>query len=207
MSSGEAVRVGMGRLASTERPGLVLVDCQLLFTLGDDPAVADAAVACGRAAAAARAAGVPVVWLRVLFDDDDQLGPVWTAKAPALRQLRPGAELSGVDPRVGHVEGEPVVTKRRASGFVRTDLDELLRDLDVQTLAVAGFTTAGCVRATVVDAASLDYSPVVLADAVADRSAEIHDAALVDLDARYADVVPDGAAWFATLGSSPPLNV
>lgn len=202
MSSGEAVRVGMGRLATTERPGLVLVDCQKLFTLGDDPAVAAAAEGCGRAAAAAREAGVPVVWLRVLFDDDDQLGPVWTAKAPALKQLRPGAELSGFDERVGHVEGDPVVTKTRASGFVRTDLDDLLHDLDVHALAVAGFTTAGCVRATVVDAASLDYAPVVLADAVADRSAAIHDAALVDLDARYADVVPDGAAWFRALGGT-----
>jgi nicotinamidase-related amidase len=196
----EAVRVGMGRLDSTERPGLVLVDCQKLFTL--DPAVDAAAKACGAAAAAARTAGVPVVWLRVLFDDDDQLGPVWTAKAPALKQLRPGADLAEFDERVGYVEGEPVVTKTRASGFVRTDLHGLLQDLDVHTLAVAGFTTAGCVRATVVDAASLDYAPVVLADAVADRSTAIHDAALVDLDARYADVVPDGAAWFEGLTPS-----
>ncbi len=196
----EAVRVGMGRLDSTDRPGLVLVDCQKLFTL--DPAVDGAALACGRAAAAAREAGVPVVWLRVVFDEGEDLGPVWTAKAPALTQLRPGAEMAQFDPRVGHVEGEPVVTKKRASGFVRTDLDDLLHDLDVHTLAVAGFTTAGCVRATVVDAASLDYAPVVLADAVADRSTAIHDAALVDLDARYADVVPDGAAWFRALGTS-----
>jgi nicotinamidase-related amidase len=196
----EAVRVGMGRLDSTERPGLVLVDCQKLFTL--DPAVDAAAQACGAAAAAARTAGVPVVWLRVLFEDDDQLGPVWTAKAPALKQLRPGADLAEFDPRVGYVEGEPVVTKTRASGFVRTDLDGLLHDLGVHTLAVAGFTTAGCVRATVVDAASLDYAPVVLADAVADRSTAIHDAALVDLDARYADVVPDGAAWLEGLTPS-----
>ncbi|SCX44300.1 maleamate amidohydrolase [Klenkia marina] len=196
----EPVRVGIGRLDTTERPGLVLVDCQNLFTL--DPAVDEAAKACGRAAAAARALGVPVVWLRVLFDDDAELGPVWTAKAPALKQLRPGAELSEFDPRVGYADGEHVVTKKRASGFVRTELDDLLHDLDVHTLAVAGFTTAGCVRATVVDAASLDYAPVVLADAVADRSPAIHDAALVDLDARYADVVPDGAAWFRALGTS-----
>ncbi|MEI4280699.1 isochorismatase family protein [Klenkia terrae] len=196
----EPVQVGMGRLASTERPGLVLVDCQKLFTL--DPAVSAAAEGCGRAAAAARAAGVPVVWLRVLFEDDDELGPVWTAKAPALKQLRPGAELAEFDDRVGYVDGDPVVTKKRASGFVHTVLDDLLHELDVHTLAVAGFTTAGCVRATVVDAASLDYAPVVLADAVADRSTAIHDAALVDLDARYADVVPDGVAWFRALGTT-----
>ncbi|SDN84750.1 Nicotinamidase-related amidase [Klenkia soli] len=196
----EAVRVGMGRLDTTDRPGLVLVDCQNLFTL--DPAVDAAAKACGRAAAAAREAGVPVVWLRVLFDDDAELGPVWTTKAPALKQLRPGAELAEFDPRVGYVDGEPVVTKKRASGFVRTELDDLLHDLDVHTLAVAGFTTAGCVRATVVDAASLDYAPVVLADAVADRSTAIHDAALVDLDARYADVVPSTDDWFRTVRSS-----
>jgi nicotinamidase-related amidase len=78
---------------------------------------------------------------------------------------------------------------------VCTGLDALLRDLGVRTLAVAGFTTGGCVRATVVDAASLDYLPVILPDAMADRSQEIHDAALVDLDARYGDVI-DSSEWF-----------
>ncbi|KQS58608.1 hypothetical protein ASG36_11245 [Geodermatophilus sp. Leaf369] len=204
MSPPEAVTVGVGRLDSTERPGLVMVDCQRLFTLGGDPgtALGAAAETCGAVVAAAREAAVPVVWLRVVFDEGEDLGPVWTAKAPALTQLRPGAELAEFDPRTGYRDGDTVVTKKRASGFVRTDLDGVLRGLGVQTLAVAGFTTAGCVRATVVDAASLDYSPVVLADAMADRSQPIHDAALVDLDARYADVVADGVAWFHTLRGS-----
>ncbi len=201
MSAPEEVRVGVGRLDTRERPALVMVDCQRLFTLGGTPGTPlEAAVhAAAAAAEAARERGVPVVWLRTLFEADEELGPVWQAKAPALAQLRPGSELADWDPRVGFRPGEVVVTKKRASGFVGTELHEVLTGLDAFTLAVAGFTTAGCVRATVVDAASLDYAPVVLADATADRSGPIHEAGLLDLDARYADVVRDSAAWWATV--------
>ena len=203
MSTPEEVRVGVGRLDARERPALVMVDCQRLFTLGGGPGSPLDAAARGAAAAAeaARERSVPVIWLRTLFERDEELGPVWQAKAPALAQLRPGSELADWDPRVGFREGEPVVTKKRASGFVGTGLHELLTGLDVFTLVVAGFTTAGCVRATVVDAASLDYAPVVLADAMADRSPSIHEAGLLDLDARYGDVVRDSADWWAQVPS------
>jgi nicotinamidase-related amidase len=201
MSTPEAVRVGIGRLDARERPALVLVDCQRLFTLGGTPgSPLDTAVRAAAAAAeAARERGVPVIWLRTLFERDEDLGPVWRAKAPALAQLRPGSELADWDPRMGFRDGEVVITKKRASGFVGTSLHEVLTGMDVFTLAVAGLTTAGCVRATVVDAASLDYAPVVLADATADRSGEIHEAGLLDLDARYADVVRNSADWWATI--------
>ena len=203
MSTPEGVRVGVGRLDARERPALVMVDCQRLFTLGGGPGSPLDGAARGAAAAAeaARERGVPVIWLRTLFERDEELGPVWRAKAPALAQLRPGSEPADWDPRVGFREGELVVTKKRASGFVGTELHQVLGELGVHTLAVAGFTTAGCVRATVVDAASLDYAPVVLADAVADRTTPIHRAGLLDLDARYADVVPVAADWWATIPS------
>jgi nicotinamidase-related amidase len=202
VSAPQGVRVGGGRLDSTSRPALVMVDCQRLFTLGGSPGTRlhAAAVNAGKAAATAREFGLPVVWLRTIYHDASEIGPVWRVKAPALSQLRPDDQLAGFDNRVGYREGEPVVTKKRASGFVGTGLDALLRDLGVRTLAVAGFTTGGCVRATVVDAASLDYLPVILPDAMADRSQEIHDAALVDLDARYGDVI-DSSEWFVRVAA------
>lgn len=191
------VRVGEGHIGGVHRPGLLMVDCQRLFTLGGTPGsrTEAAVLAAGEAAQRARALGIPVLWLRTIYRDPSELGPVWSVKAPALAQLFPGSELAEFDSRARYAEGEPVVTKRRASGFVRTDLHEQLRALDVHSLAVAGFTTAGCVRATVVDAASLDYLPTVFADGVADRAQQLHDTALVDLDARYADVV-ESTDWF-----------
>lgn len=202
MTGPREVNVGSGELASTQAPALIMVDCQRLFTLGALPGtrLEAAVLAAGDAARRAREAGMPVIWLRTVYQNLDELGPVWRVKAPALAQLLPGAEMTEFDERAGYRTGEAVITKKRASGFLGTDLHELLTESGIRTLAVAGFTTGGCVRATVVDGASLDYLPVVFADAVADRGQAVHDAALVDLDARYADVAnsPD---WFAEASS------
>lgn len=196
------VTVGKGRIGSTDRPALLMVDCQRLFTLGGTPGsrTEAAVLAAGEAARRARELAIPVLWLRTIYQDPSELGPVWSIKAPALTQLVPGSELADLDPRARYVEEEPVFTKRRASGFVGTELDEYLRVRDIRSLAVAGFTTAGCVRATVVDAASLDYLPSVFADAMTDREQHLHDTALTDLDARYADVV-ESTDWFARISS------
>jgi maleamate amidohydrolase len=59
----------------------------------------------------------------------------------------------------------------------------------VDSLVVAGFSTSGCVRATVVDGVSLGFHAAVVADGVADRITASHKAALLDLWMKYADLV------------------
>src|SRR5260221_374117 len=56
-------------------------------------------------------------------------------------------------------------------------------------LIVIGCTTSGCVRATAVDAVQTGLRPMVVREAVGDRSAAAHQQSLFDLDAKYADVV------------------
>jgi maleamate amidohydrolase len=58
----------------------------------------------------------------------------------------------------------------------------------VETLLVAGATTSGCVRASVVDAMSYGFRPIVLADCVGDRALAPHEASLFDMAQKYADV-------------------
>ena len=58
----------------------------------------------------------------------------------------------------------------------------------IDTLLLAGCTTSGCVRATAVDALQHGYRPIVVREAVGDRSAAAHEQSLLDLDAKYADV-------------------
>ncbi len=59
----------------------------------------------------------------------------------------------------------------------------------MDSLVVAGLTTSGCVRATVVDGLQHDYPVVVPREAVGDRNPQAHEANLFDLHAKYADVV------------------
>jgi maleamate amidohydrolase len=196
------VRIAAASFESLEHPGLVIVDCQRLFTQGPQTsAETDAALAnIASVVEEARGRSVPVFYARTVMRSDEDMGPVWTTKVPALARLEPDSEASDIDPRVEPRPGEPVVEKRRASAFFGTNLAELLRDRSVQTVVVVGLTTSGCVRATAVDAASHDFKPVVLSDCVADRSSESHEVALSDLGGRYADVLP-ASTWLERLGA------
>jgi maleamate amidohydrolase len=56
----------------------------------------------------------------------------------------------------------------------------------IDTVVVAGCTTSGCVRASVVDAMQLNYRPVVAFDCVGDRALGPHEANLFDMGQKYA---------------------
>jgi maleamate amidohydrolase len=86
-------------------------------------------------------------------------------------------------------EGELVVAKARASAFFGTSLQSSLEALGVHSLVVAGESTSGCVRATVVDAFSLGFDVVVVEEATFDRSPLSHKVNLFDMHCKYATVV------------------
>jgi len=88
------------------------------------------------------------------------------------------------------VAGEILVPKHQASAFSGTVLLSHLVRLKVDSLVFTGCTTSGCVRASVVDAASLNLRCVVPEDAVYDRSSVSHAVNLFDMAAKYADVMP-----------------
>ena len=56
-------------------------------------------------------------------------------------------------------------------------------------MIIVGCTTSGCVRATAVDAVQTGLRPMVVREAVGDRSTAAHEQSLFDLNAKYADVV------------------
>ena len=102
--------------------------------------------------------------------------------------LKAGLEAEPM-PQVAPLPGEVVVTKQYASGFFGTTLASTLTSLGVDTLVVVGVSTSGCIRATALDALQSGFRPVVVRDAVGDRSAAPHEANLFDLQAKYADVL------------------
>lgn len=85
--------------------------------------------------------------------------------------------------------GELVIRKTRASAFFDTPLDNSLRLLKVESLLVAGNSTSGCVRASVVDACSHGYNVFVVEECCYDRLELSHLVSLFDMNAKYADVI------------------
>lgn len=101
---------------------------------------------------------------------------------------------------VGPLLDDIVITKRRYSGFFGTDLEIVLRGLQIRTVILAGVTTENCVHATARDAMYRDFRVAILADACASigyvddrlgalRADEVHRATLINLAATTADVM------------------
>jgi hypothetical protein len=82
-----------------------------------------------------------------------------------------------------------VIKKQKPSGFFGTNLASDLTLLGCDGVIVVGTTTSGCVRATVVDAFSLNYRVILAEEGCFDRSEASHAVSLCDMHAKYADVV------------------
>ena len=76
------------------------------------------------------------------------------------------------------LDGEYKIPKRRYSSFFGTDLEILLRGLQVDTLIVMGTMTNVCVHYTVADAHQKDYHFYVIQDCCAGSDWDAHWAAL-----------------------------
>ena len=137
----------------------------------------------------AREGGWPVAHTRVVYAEDGSDLGVLARKVPALRQLTERSPLSQIVPELQPVSGELVTRKRQASAFFGTGLAGWLAFRRIDTLLVAGCTTSGCVRASVVDACSHNLRTVVMTDCTGDRAPGPHEASLFDMGQKYADLM------------------
>lgn len=99
--------------------------------------------------------------------------------AGGFNQLRVGTEWHNVEPKLAADRRELVLNKTTRSAFVSTGLDQLLRHLRAQQIAVAGLVTNGCVGLTAMHGADLGYEAFLVSDASASFLDDAHDAALV----------------------------
>ena len=132
---------------------------------------------------------VPAVFTTVEFDTDDLEQNLLIRKAPAVAALWRGSAWASIDRRLPRHPTDVVISKKHGSAFFGTDLAARLRALQIDTLLIAGCVTSGCVRASAVDAAQYGLRPLVVREAVGDRSPLAHEANLLDIEARYGDVV------------------
>ena len=179
--------IGFGR-----RSALLVID----FVVGfNDPALfgggnIDAAVKrTVGLLAAVRERALPVAFTRVVYADDGADGGVFALKVPRLLVLTERHPASQIVPELAPRPGELVVRTTQASAFFNTGLAPWLVQQGVDTVVIAGCTTSGCVRASVVDAISWNFRPIVARDCVGDRAPGPHEANLFDLEQKYADVL------------------
>lgn len=147
---------------------------------------------------AARSAGVKVVYVnQITLLDGKGDSPAWLhLKEHAYKLVPPalgleddymmqGTEGQRVVPELAPEPEDLVVEKNRASGFVNTPLNLLLRSNGVETVVITGESSYGCALNTLMDATCYDYYTVVTEDLIAGPNKALHEAALQLIRARY----------------------
>ena len=94
-----------------------------------------------------------------------------------------------------------MIHKQKPSGFFGTNLAAYLTLLGCDSVVITGTTTSGCVRATAVEAFSMNYRVALAEEGCFDRSGASHAISLCDMHAKYADMVKtaDALSFFKSL--------
>jgi nicotinamidase-related amidase len=141
-----------------------------------------------RAIAAARAGGMPVLFVRVGFR------PGWPEVSDhnqsfrAIKERAQGPTLGEVHPDLGLQPDDVIITKKRVSAFTGSDLEVILRAQNIRHLVLAGIATSGVVLSTVREAADRDYALTVLEDGCRDSDPEVHRVLMEKVFVRQAQV-------------------
>ncbi|MFN3348040.1 isochorismatase family protein [Pseudorhodoplanes sp.] len=190
-------------------PALLIVD----FVNGfNDPAlfgggnIAQAIERTKALLAAARQAGIPVVFTRIVYADDGSDASVFTRKMPGLLALTETAPAAQIVDALAPLAGEYIIRKTQPSAFFGTGLVGWLTQKRVDTVLLTGCTTSGCVRASAIDSMSHNFRTIVVTDCVGDRAIAPHNANLFDMGQKYADLMT-GDEVAARLQSMPHAKV
>jgi nicotinamidase-related amidase len=140
-----------------------------------------------RLQAAARAAGLEVVHVRICPHTED------ARDCPAVtrhRQVRfpASSHESEILEEVAPQLGEIVLSKITSSAFLSTDLELVLHNLGVDTVIACGVVTNGCVESTVRDGRDLGFKMIVASDCCATWTRDMHERSLRYLSVSFANV-------------------
>ncbi|MFA4835309.1 MAG: isochorismatase family cysteine hydrolase [Dehalococcoidia bacterium] len=125
-----------------------------------------------RLLAAAREKGLPVIFANDSFLPDDFMFRATGRKPHTIM----GTEGAKVISEFGPVETDIILPKRHMSAFMGTGLETTLRDMGVDTIAVAGISTPVCVLSTVLDGLAYDFKAILLEDCCAAYRRADHEA-------------------------------
>jgi nicotinamidase-related amidase len=182
-------------LLSSAVEALLIVDMQNDFVLPGSPVTVAGARATlptiRKLLDVLRARGAPVVHVtRAYRPDGTDVEGFRRAQFLARPCLVPGTPGAQIVAELAPWPNEHVLVKPRFSAFMGTPLDLLLRRLGVGALVVCGTQYPNCIRATVMDAACLDYAVTLITDATSAQTPQVAAHNVADLEAIGVRCVP-----------------
>lgn len=186
-----------------ERTALLVVDLQVHFmavgSTSEMPSARDVVPNVNRLAKALRDRGGHVVWVVSTYGpDEDDRWPILfdhilgTEAAENFREgLTEAASGHAIWPELDVREGDPVVSKNRFGGFIGSNgrLEQVLRELGVDTLLIVGTVTNVCCESTAREAVAFNFKTIMIADANGGRSDQEDMETYSVFIAAYGDVI------------------
>lgn len=169
------------------KPALLIVDMQNDFVLPGGPAVIK-----GAFAALARTSEV-LTWFRRVHYPVFHIVREYRADGSDIEISRreaflagpayvvPGTKGAEIVEALAPAHGEYRIVKPRFSAFFGTELDLILRRLQIGRLIICGTQYPNCIRATAFDALSYGYDTIVLTDATSASSPDVADSNIRDM--------------------------
>jgi len=139
----------------------------------------------------AREHDIPVIWTQ--SDHSAPHSGLICKKFPIIRddhvlwRDEPSFELYPDMPQP--IEGEHRVVKHKYDAFFETDLDAILRNLDVDTVVIIGTATNVCCESTARSAFFRDYQVAFISDSTASFDDSMHEATLKTIDMFFGRVL------------------
>lgn len=138
---------------------------------------------------AMQARGLPVVFSYTQYDPNHSFSRLWQRKFHPIERLVPGSHWVEPHPELSQYPYDLIQGTYYVSDFHDGTLSTWLTARGVDTVILAGATTAGSIRANAVDAFQTERRVIVPREAVGDRTRLLHSVTLIDLNGRYADVL------------------
>lgn len=178
------------RKINTTRSAFIIIDMENGFIDATSPLCISGAAATVPALAsateAARKKNIPVFYVKRIYrtdgsDVENTRYECWRSAEDVLAPASAGPcsieEPAALTPH----PGDYIIIKPRFSAFFQTELDLILRRLDIRNIILTGTTTPNCIRTTAYDGISLDYNVIALEDCCSSQTPEIQRANIDDM--------------------------
>jgi maleamate amidohydrolase len=136
----------------------------------------------------ARSKRWPVIWVHQEFEADLS-DAMLDMKRENIRMFIKGTRGAAVLDELNQAKSDLDVIKKRYSMFFQTDLDGILKRLDIDHVILAGVNTHACIRVAAIDAYQRDFPVTIVRECVASKDVKHHDITMDYLDGGIATVV------------------
>ena len=142
-----------------------------------------------RAIDTARDQKIPVIYITVAFRPGSPEISSHNSFFSSSKTRFDSIGFSDIHPDLEPNKGEYIVHKKRFSAFTGSDLEVLLRGLQVNHLVLTGVSTAGVVLSTTREAADKDFEITILSDCCTDPDDEVHSVLMKKVFPRQSKVI------------------